>query len=330
MIDQPSRFRGRLLCLTSLLLLPASLATAQVRFEIVGERALGMAGAFVAVADDATAAHWNPAGLVFGGPAGVTIGWQRFQTGKRDLAPYPGPGRENGSFTGLGTWPIGASFARFETTELVDQADGTLGSVSLRTNQYAVSVLQSITQGLVIGSTLKYLRGTVASGPAGGPTVADALRLGSELDEEPNSAFDLDVGVMADFGKARVGLMLKNLTTPEFGPVAETAITLPRLYRLGVAVFPVDGLTLAIDVDLDTVDLRDGLRRMIAMGGEGRLGRRLFLRSGVRWSLEGEDRLVGAVGGSLNLRSGLWLDGHYSQGRETDDRGFGVALRAGF
>src|SRR5213083_1097212 len=31
----------------------------------VGARALGMGGAFVAVADDATAPYWNPAGLVY-------------------------------------------------------------------------------------------------------------------------------------------------------------------------------------------------------------------------------------------------------------------------
>ena len=36
-------------------------------FEAVGTRAQGMAGAFVAVADDATATWWNPAGLA-GGP----------------------------------------------------------------------------------------------------------------------------------------------------------------------------------------------------------------------------------------------------------------------
>ena len=32
-----------------------------------------MGGAFVAVADDATAVHWNPAGLVHGGPVGNDI-----------------------------------------------------------------------------------------------------------------------------------------------------------------------------------------------------------------------------------------------------------------
>ena len=35
-------------------------------YEDVGTRAQGMAGAFVAVADDATASWWNPAGLASG------------------------------------------------------------------------------------------------------------------------------------------------------------------------------------------------------------------------------------------------------------------------
>ena len=51
-------------CLAVLVL--AAPARAQV-FETVGTRALGMGGAFVAVADDVTAVYWNPAGLANGG-----------------------------------------------------------------------------------------------------------------------------------------------------------------------------------------------------------------------------------------------------------------------
>jgi hypothetical protein len=85
-----------------------------------------------------------------------------------------------------------------------------------------------------------------------------------------------------------------------------------------------------MDVDLDTADLRDGPRRILAFGGEHRFGHRWAVRSGVRWSLEGPRRTVGALGFSLGLRRNLWLDGHYTQGRLEADRGFGGALRAGF
>jgi hypothetical protein len=85
-----------------------------------------------------------------------------------------------------------------------------------------------------------------------------------------------------------------------------------------------------MDVDLNTVDLRDGLRRMFAFGGEGQIGRRLAVRAGGRLDLEGPREPVGAFGLSVGLRAGVWLDGHYAQGPHDEQREFGVALRAGF
>jgi hypothetical protein len=68
---------------------------------------------------------------------------------------------------------------------------------------------------------------------------------------------------------------------------------------------------------------------MIAIGGEARLAERLLARAGVRWSIEGARRFVAAVGMSVAIRRGLWLDGHYTQDRQGEDREFGVAFRAG-
>jgi hypothetical protein len=200
---------------------------------------------------------------------------------------------------------------------------------TLRMTQFGVTVLQSVVDGLVVGSTLKYVRGDVVATLAENESVAEAFERTDDLEGDRSGAFDLDLGLMADMQQLRIGVTWKNLRSPTFGDVATNAITLPRQTRLGVAVLPTDGLTFALDVDLDTVEFQGDRRRMVALGGEGEIGRRLAVRSGVRWSLEGDRRLVGSAGVSLGLRPGLWLDSHYAQSRRDADREFGVALRAG-
>ncbi len=320
----------RLAIAVACLLVPVS-ARAQLVFESVGERALGMAGAFVAVADDATAVHWNPAGLAASGPAGMTIGWYRFQFGDRDGPAAPGAVRRGGTFTSLGTWPLGISYGSFDTTSLVEGDGGEVRADTLHVSQFGVTVLQSVVPGLVVGSTLKFLRAD-AAGIAAAPmmTAGDALALGEDQRGDRHNAFDLDLGVMASSDLLRVGLTVKNLRSPSFGEIPGSGRALPRQVRLGVAVLPADGVTLAMDLDLDTVDLAGGLRRMGAVGGEVALGSRLSVRSGVRWSLVGPRHPVGAVGASVALRPSLWLDGHYAKGQLHDDVEFGAALRAGF
>src|SRR5688572_6780391 len=141
-------------------------ASAQTSFEVVGSRALGMGGAFVAVANDPSAAFWNPAGLASGQPAGATIEWVRFRFGDQDATPSAGPWRRSAKFDALGTWPIGVSYANFDESRLVTDVEGTLQSQRFSTKHYGATVLQTLVEGLVIGTTLKYIRGTVASGPA--------------------------------------------------------------------------------------------------------------------------------------------------------------------
>ena len=77
----------------------------------------------------------------------------------------------------------------------------------------------------------------------------------------------------------RVGLVLRNLAEPTFGPeviaFGGNRYRLERHARLGVAVFPRDGLTLAADADLMPLDTADGRRRTIAVGVEQRAGSRV-------------------------------------------------------
>ena len=59
--------------LAAVLVMIAPNCSAQI-VESVGNRALGMGGAFVAVADDSTATWWNPAGLATGPYSDVAVG----------------------------------------------------------------------------------------------------------------------------------------------------------------------------------------------------------------------------------------------------------------
>jgi len=308
---------------------PVSSAAAQQVLESAGSRALGMGGAFVAVANDATAVYWNPAGLAFGPTAGVTVGWTDFHTGNQLGPPTVGPSERTSKFVSLGTLPVGFSYGKFEESALVPATLlGRPQAATFEATEFGATFVQTIVQGLVAGTTVKYVRGSVVTGPIDGTTSGDVLASAAKREAPIDGRWDLDLGTMVDMGKLRVGLLVRNLTQPTFGDIEGTAVTLQRQSRLGFAILPTSGLSLAIDLDLDKVDLRDGPRRMAAIGGEQRLGR-LAIRAGTRWNREVGGRAVAAVGGSVLIRQNMWLDAHYTEGHSDSDHGFGFALRVG-
>jgi hypothetical protein len=262
--------------------------------EVLGVRAQGMAGAFVAVADDATAAYWNPAGLGTGDFFSLAL-----ERSHVSLPPVDGvaPALRTGAIL-IGTPPLGVGYYRLGDTHVVP-----------------VTLVQSLGDHLNVGGAIK---GVWSEG----------------IDGRTHGRLDADLGVMVRTDAWRVGLSLRNLAEPTFGPeviaFGGNRYRLERHARLGVAAFPRDGLTLAADADLMPLDTADGRRRAIAVGVEQRAGSRMVLRGGVRAQTIDDARPSASVGASVAITTLVWADVQATGGSDDADRSWTVGLRARF
>lgn len=291
----------------------------------VGLRALGMGGAFVAVADDASATYWNPAGLATGRFFSFV-----FDTGRTESDSE----RQTGSLIALGTPPLGLSYYRLSSVVAMPSSADTDARVSLarlRTSHVGVTLVQTLIDGLHLGATLKYVHGVAGTGSAP-PDIDDPLSQASALVGTGGRAFDVDLGLMADLGRVRAGLTARNLLEPGFDTPRGDTLSLSRQVRAGVAVFPSSTLSLAADADLTRSFDRLGERRSLAFGAEQRLLReRLGVRGGVRLSTAGAARPTVTAGASGALRTGVYADAYVAVGVGGQaTSGGGVGLRVIF
>ena len=95
-------------------------ASAQT-FEVLGTRAAGMGGAFVGVADDASAVYWNPAGLVLGGSYFSML--LDNNQGKAEPDDIAQAGSQSATIIALTTLPFGVTYYRLSATTLTPTAD---------------------------------------------------------------------------------------------------------------------------------------------------------------------------------------------------------------
>ncbi|MFN8059697.1 MAG: hypothetical protein U0Q12_11110 [Vicinamibacterales bacterium] len=285
-----------------------------------------MGGAFVAVADDATATVWNPAGLASGDFLGVTA-----EGGQS----YPPTGLESAGgttsvpmFVGVATPPLGVSFVRRPVVGV--SADRSTGPTFLprwtvarvQTTAVGLTVLQSVNDYVVVGGTVRFGRQGVDAVNGRAPLVGDG----------PSSGVtDADLGVLVRFAHVRAGATFWNLRRPTFDDVRIGRVAVPRAARVGVAFQPTDDWTVAVDADLTRLATFDGDRRMLAAGVERwSTGRRVGVRAGIRSSLLGDYRPAGSLGASLAVRHGAWMEGQFTRGTDRADHSWGIGLRVGF
>jgi hypothetical protein len=275
-------------------------------FEQSGVRAQGMGGAFVAVADDASAVWWNPAGLATGPFFNLLVEHQQQES------------RRTVNALAFATPPLGFSYQRvrypvFPAASFRVDRNNTRDEVrgeSLVVHEAGVTLLQSITSGFVVGSTLKYVRGTVGG-------------LGT-------NRVDLDVGLHYRIRSVRAGLIVRNVTEPSFRLPDGDDIVRQRQVRAGMAVAASGSTMIAVDLDLTNpaAGALDYGRRL-ALGAEQRWHERWAARAGVRLrTADGADPWVSA-GGSYALKPGVWVDGFWGRSDELDAR-WGVSARVAY
>jgi F plasmid transfer operon protein TraF len=302
-------------------------------FDAVGTRAAGMGGAFVAVADDASAAYWNPAGFAAGSLFGLVLD----RTGGEVNPPGAGPaGNRSGLLMAIGVPALGLSYYRLSARSVTPAtsspiANGLLAADTLVTHHAGVTLVQSVLPGVAVGATLKMVRGSASSvfGPA---TDRDALLdQEGEVPSRGTTRFDADLGVMASAGKLKAGLTLRNASQPSFRtPDGARTLRLEREARAGVSLAPLAGWIVAADSDILENEGPRGPSRRFAAGTEARVYRRAVLRGGFSLSTTGERARSVSAGGSFAATTSLFLDVQMTRGSDPRQRGWGVAARFGY
>ena len=319
-------------------------------FEPVGTRAQGMAGAFVAVADDASGTYWNPAGLasipVFDASLAFTNLEQSHEGGDSGGARAPAFRIRNSGFA-LALPVLGVSYYRLRTVRAQSAPIEPSGVVRQEANtafvgetastwNLGVTLVQSLGDAVVVGTTLRLVGAGAAVSILAVDNLSAALDEAEDLDAADETKFDADLGVMAYVGRVRMGLAVRNLVAPTWNAGSSAPIESDRLVRVGVGwgPDPVRGRrswSIASDADLTTARSPDGDRRAVALGAERwfRNGR-VAVRGGARAQTIGDARPVATGGASVGIRSGLLLEGQITAGGDTVERGWGLGARVTF
>jgi len=321
------------LAITAVFSLVPTVARAQT-FESVGTRAQGMGGAFVAVADDASAVFWNPAGLALGGSYFSLV----IDGGVGEAKPDGElqAGSRSSTLISFSTLPLGLSYYRLSATRIVPPATvlspvPVVGVNRLTTHHAGVTFVQSVTSKFAIASTLKLVRGLAASADVTAANREDLLDGAGDLADKSTTEGDADIGVMARFGQFRAGLTIRNVTEPDFETPDGSEIKLARQTRAGVAYSGLPGLMFAADIDLERAEGLLGDVRNLAGGVEARLHPRVAARTGFRMNTlsdePGGHAPAYSLGGSFAVFRAMFVDGQVTLGSEAADRGWGIAAR---
>jgi len=248
----------------------------------IGARALAMGGAFVAVANDATAVVWNPAGL-------AQLNDTRLGGMSTDLYGMGITHQFIGAVTTFANLGIGLAWERGAISGQVTNDDGTSGNAFTWNESAIVGTLATNIMGIgLAGANVKYYMADDGLGKTA-------------------SGFGFDLGVLLNLGDMfAIGIAATDLggTSVAWSGGATDIVT--GLYKVGLAMKLVDGmLVLATDLDFDGTSISDA-----HVGVEFKVIKELALRAGAVLRDNFKDYYF-TIGAGINV-AGLYVDAAYA------------------
>jgi hypothetical protein len=247
----------------------------------IGARALAMGGAFVAVADDATATLWNPAGL-------AQLDDTRLAGMSTDLYGLGITHQYIGAVTTFANLGIGLGWERASIDGQILDEGGVQGGTFTWVEQAIVgSLATNVLDVAMAGANVKYYLADNGLGEAA-------------------SGFGFDLGLLVSLGDMFViGVNAMDLAGSTLSWDGGATDVISGLYKAGLAMkLADDRLVLAADVDFDGSDLGD-----THVGVEFQVIDELALRGGVVLTDNFQDYYF-AVGAGINV-AGLYVDAAY-------------------
>jgi hypothetical protein len=247
----------------------------------IGARALAMGGAFVAVANDATAMLWNPAGLA----QLEDICLLGMST---DLYGLGITHQFLGAVTTFANLGIGLGWERASEESEIRDDDGVIGGTFTWVEQAIVgSLATNVLDVAMAGANVKYYLANNGLG-------------------DDASGFGFDLGLLVSLGDMFViGVNAMDLAGSSVAWDGGATDVISGLYKAGLAMkLADDRLILATDVDFDGTDLGN-----THVGVEFQVIDELALRGGVVLTNDFQDYFF-TVGAGINV-AGLYVDAAY-------------------
>lgn len=245
--------------LTIMFLMAAQAGFAQ-DFNLIGSgaRARGMGGAFIGVADDATAVSWNPAGLGrLELPEASIVGLFEAYSEDTDYPDYDTDAYQSSHFSlnfvsaafplAVGNRNLVAALAYRQVIDFYYKYEDDFGTEERTGGVYAITpaVGLQLTPTLLIGTSVNIFTGTA--------TYTEEDDFDDYETEYSFSGTNFNIGAMLDVESFRFGIVYKtpfdlNQEVSEFEE--ETNFGMPKMIGLGVSYYATENLLLAMDYEM--------------------------------------------------------------------------------